>query len=72
MDLRKMVFESLQKDAAFIVLAHNHPRGKLMASSEDIVLTRDVIYTMNKVGIEVADHVLVANNKCTSIMNATC
>lgn len=71
-DLRKMVYETLQKDAAFIVLAHNHPKGKLMASSEDILLTRDVVYTMNKIGIEVVDHVLVANNKCTSIMNATC
>lgn len=71
MDLRKMVLDSLLKDAAFIVLAHNHPKGKLIASSEDALLTRDVTLTMNKLGIEVFDHVLVANNKCTSIMNVT-
>ena len=70
MDIRKMAYEALRKEAAFIVLAHNHPRGRLMASSEDALLTRDVVVVMNKLGIEVVDHVLVANNKCTSIMNA--
>jgi DNA repair protein RadC len=71
MDVRKMMLEALQKDAAFIVLAHNHPKGKLIASAEDVLLTRDVITTMNKVGIEVVDHVLVVNNKYASIINAT-
>ena len=72
MDLRKMAYEALKKEAAFIVLAHNHPRGRLIASSEDALLTRDVMVVMNKLGIEVVDHVLVANNKYTSIMSATC
>ena len=43
-------------------------REKLISSSEDVLLTRDLAFTMNKLGIELIDHILVANNKYTSIM----
>ena len=71
MDIRKMVKEALGRGAASIVIAHNHPNGKLMASMEDVTLTRDASLALNKIGIEVVDHILVANNKYTSIMNST-
>ncbi len=68
MDIRKMVEEILKRDAASIIISHNHPGGKLISSSEDMLLTRDLAFTMNKLGIELIDHILVANNKYTSIM----
>ena len=71
MDVRKMAVEALRNDATSIVLAHNHPGGKLIAGGEDITLTRDASVALNKMGIEIVDHILVANNKYTSIMNCT-
>lgn len=71
MDVRKIVKEALNWDASSIVIAHNHPNGKLIATREDVALTRDVSLALNKMGIEVVDHILVANNKYTSIMNST-
>ena len=70
MDLRKMAQEALRRDAASVIIAHNHPGGKLIASHEDVMLTRDASVALNKMGISVVDHILVADNKYTSIMNS--
>ena len=70
MDIRKMAVEALRRDAASVIMAHNHPNGKLIASKEDIILTRDASLALNKMDIAVVDHILVANNKYTSIMNS--
>ena len=72
MDIRKMVAEALKVGAESLIIAHNHPDGKLMATWEDVALTRDASLALNKMGIAVVDHILVANNKYTSIMNCTC
>ena len=71
MDVRKMASEALKYDASSIVLAHNHLGGKLIATREDITLTRDASVALNKMGIVLVDHILVTDNNYTSIMNCT-
>lgn len=71
MNIRKMASEALKKETAGVVIAHNHPNGKLMASMEDVVLTRDVSLAFSKIDIAVVDHILVSGKNYTSIMNSS-
>ena len=66
-----IVKEAMDNHATSVIISHNHLGGKLIASSEDAIMTRNVATALNLVGIELLDHILVADNKYTSIMN-TC
>lgn len=45
-----------------IIVAHNHPAGSLMPSSEDIETTKQLILAGKLLGIGVVDHVIVSSN----------
>jgi DNA repair protein RadC len=46
--------------AAGIIIAHNHPSGELVASEEDIKVTKRLATAGELFGIEVIDHLIVA------------
>lgn len=55
------VFEpAVTLHAATVILAHNHPSGNLEPSHEDKEITRRLVEAGKLLGIEVADHVIVA------------
>lgn len=55
------VFISVIKDrAAAVILAHNHPSGRLSASREDIEVTRSLVEAGKILGIPVLDHIIVS------------
>lgn len=57
------VFEpALSFHAASIIIAHNHPSGKLEPSPEDIAVTKRLSEAGKIVGIELADHVIVTKS----------
>ena len=66
---RYILKEAMDKNATSVIIAHNHPGGKLIASSDDVLMTRNIATALGSVGIELIDHILVADNKYTSIMN---
>ena len=66
---RYIAKEALDKNATSVIIAHNHPGGKLIASSDDAIMTRNIATSLNSLGIELLDHILVVGNKYTSIMN---
>ena len=62
------VFEAaIAVSAASIIVAHNHPSGITEPSSEDIVITRRLSHAGQILGIELADHVIVAKAGCMSM-----
>ena len=62
------VFEpAVRHVAAQIILAHNHPSGKVDASDDDIEMTKRLVKAGEILGIEVVDHVIVARNKFLSM-----
>lgn len=67
--MKAITDEVLRKDATNVVIAHNHPGGKLIASPEDAITTRAIASMLNFFGIRLVDHILVAENRYTSIMN---
>ena len=58
----KIIFKSaLEKLASAIILCHNHPSGSLHPSSPDISITKKCFEAGKVLGIDVLDHVIVAN-----------
>jgi DNA repair protein RadC len=53
--------------AAAVVLFHNHPSGDPTPSREDRVLTRRLMAAGDLMGIDVLDHVILADTRYVSI-----
>lgn len=59
----KIIFKiALERNAANIVLAHNHPSGNLKPSESDNKLTRDLVASGLMLGLYVVDHLIFARN----------
>ena len=59
---RSIVENALRFQSSSVILLHNHPGGSLSPSLSDISLTTTVVKTLNLIDIEVADHIIVAEN----------
>jgi DNA repair protein RadC len=60
---REVFREATAGRAAAIVLFHNHPSGDPSPSQEDIVLTARMLRAGDVMGIDVVDHLILADNK---------
>jgi len=59
---REIVTLALEHKAAALVFVHNHPSGDATPSNEDRNLTRDLVWALQLVTIQVLDHVIIGNN----------
>jgi len=57
---REVVKVSLARNAASVMLAHNHPSGVSEPSDADLLLTRALTQALSLVDIRVLDHFVVA------------
>ncbi|MDP2741096.1 MAG: DNA repair protein RadC [bacterium] len=60
---REIFKEALDKNACFVILAHNHPSGDNEPSEDDLQITKRIIEAGKIMGIDVLDHVIIAKNK---------
>lgn len=58
---------AIQKSAASLILAHNHPSGDPTPSPEDVALTRSVVQAGKLLDIEVLDHLVIGYGKFVSM-----
>ena len=65
---RVLVETALYKRASSVILAHNHPRGIALPSSDDLFTTRTVKNAFDAVGVDMLAHIIVANNSYRDIM----
>lgn len=65
---REVFQPAIEHGAVAILLAHNHPSGNLKPSAADITVTGQLIAAGEVLGIEILDHLIIANNKFISIM----
>ena len=63
---REVVKQALARNAAAVILAHNHPSGVAEASQADQLITRRLRDALQLVDIRVLDHLIVADNACLS------
>lgn len=59
--------EALRRNAAGILLAHNHPSGDPEPSADDVRTTRDAIAAGRLLGVAVVDHVVVGAGRHVSL-----
>ena len=64
---REVFREAALAAASAIVLFHNHPSGDAAPSDEDLALTRRMVNAGHLMGIEVVDHVILADNHYASL-----
>jgi DNA repair protein RadC len=58
---------AIMKAVSAIVMCHNHPSGDPEPSQEDITLTKRLLEVGKIIGIEVLDHVIIANGMYVSL-----
>ena len=54
--------------AAAIIIAHNHPSESTEPSQEDISITKQIMEAGKIIGIPVHDHIILAGNAYTSLV----
>jgi DNA repair protein RadC len=63
---REVVKQALARNAAALILAHNHPSGVAEPSQADELITRRLRDALALVDIRVLDHLIVADTGCLS------
>lgn len=63
---REVVKQALARNAAALILAHNHPSGVAEPSQADELITRRLREALALVDIRVLDHLIVADTGCLS------
>ena len=63
---REVVKRALARNAAAVILAHNHPSGLAEPSIADEALTRALQQALALVDVKVLDHFVIAGNTATS------
>lgn len=64
--VREVVKEALARNAAAVILVHNHPSGCDRPSGADLALTDELSKALKIMGIRVLDHFLVVRDKLVS------
>ncbi len=64
---REIVRAALARNAAAIILCHNHPSGMAAPSRADENLTQTLKSALALVDVRVLDHFITAGGKCTSM-----
>ena len=63
---REVVIEALARQAASVILAHNHPSGHPEPSQADQALTRSLQLALAMVDVRVLDHFVVTRSTVLS------
>lgn len=58
-DVRLVLKKALEVSAVGIILAHNHPSGKISPSDSDVTLTKKIKEAARMMDIRVLDHIIV-------------
>lgn len=66
--LRRLIETALFKRASMAVLAHNHPSGVALPSSDDLFTTREIKRAFDLMEIKLLAHIIVAGNSYLDIL----
>lgn len=66
-DKREVLETAFRNSADTVILAHNHPNGIAAPSKADLMLTGELSSIFKKVGIRLADHIIVGGSDVISL-----
>ncbi|MHB8800280.1 MAG: JAB domain-containing protein [Thermoanaerobaculia bacterium] len=67
---RRVLEAALRRNAAAIVVAHNHPNGEVTPSEQDKLLTRALSLAAGTVSVRLLEHLVVSPDKVFSFREA--
>ena len=67
---RRVVEAALMRQAAALVLAHNHPNGNVAPSEHDKLVTRAISLAAETISLRVVDHLIVSSSDTFSFRKA--
>lgn len=59
---RDIIIPALELNASSVVIAHNHPSGDVSPSHEDIMITKRIQESLELVGLNLLDHIVVGKD----------
>lgn len=66
---REVFQPAIERGAVAIILAHNHPSGRLEGTRADIKITEQLAAAGEVLGIELLDHLVITASRYTSLMD---
>ncbi len=60
---REVVKAAIEKNAAALIFAHNHPSGEPEPSPEDMDITRQLVFACRVMGATVHEHIIIGDNR---------
>ena len=60
---RQIAEVCIRHNASYVILAHNHPGGRMKPSNTDISTTKKIINALTPIGIKVMDNFIIADGK---------
>ncbi|MDB5175627.1 MAG: hypothetical protein JWM81_485 [Candidatus Saccharibacteria bacterium] len=65
---REVFQPAIERGAVAIIIAHNHPSGRLEPTLADLQVTEQLLAAGDLLGIELLDHLIITSNKYVSVM----
>lgn len=63
---RTVVETAIRNNASQVIFVHNHPKGLVVPSSNDIAYTRRLTVALSTIGINIIDHIIVCGEESYS------
>jgi DNA repair protein RadC len=67
---REIFRPAIERSAAALIIAHNHPSGSAGPTDSDIEITKQLVEAGKIMGIDLLDHLIISKNNFTSILNS--
>ena len=67
---REIVKAAIKYNATSVVLAHNHPSGKLQPSHNDLEMTKKIIDALKTIDVLVGDHLIITKQGYYSFLES--
>ena len=64
---RDIIIPALELNASSVILAHNHPSGDSTPSREDIEVTKNIKESLDLVGIQLLEHLVISKDGWRSV-----
>lgn len=67
---REVFQPAIEHGAIAIILAHNHPSGRINPTNADIQITQQLVSAGRLLGIDIVDHLIITSTRHVSLMDA--
>lgn len=67
---REVFQPAIERSAVAVIIAHNHPSGRLEPTQADLEVTEQLMAAGDVLGIELLDHLIITQHKYISVMEA--